>query len=98
MRRYGGRKDIFPGPYKGYSSQDARLTLPDDEEWQWLTSNMKVFLDTIGRSELYPLLTGDRARGSSSWRSSLMKSIAAHQRRWANSAKKCGIGNWGPVD
>ncbi len=57
-----GGKIFFRGPHKGYSSQDARLTLPDDEEWKWLTFNMKAFLDTIGRSDLYSLLTGDRKR------------------------------------
>jgi NADPH-dependent glutamate synthase beta subunit-like oxidoreductase/glutamate synthase domain-containing protein 3/Pyruvate/2-oxoacid:ferredoxin oxidoreductase delta subunit len=55
-----GGKIFFRGPHKGYSSGDARLTLPNDEEWKWLTFNMKAFLDTIGRSELYMLLTSDR--------------------------------------
>ncbi|MGC9975241.1 MAG: pyridine nucleotide-disulfide oxidoreductase, partial [Syntrophales bacterium] len=55
-----GGKIFFRGPHEGYSMQDARLTTPDDEEWQWLTLNMKSFLGTIGRSELNSLLTGDR--------------------------------------
>jgi len=55
-----GGKIFFRGFHKGYSAQDARLTKPDNEEWQWLTSNMKDFLNTIDHSELYPLLTGNR--------------------------------------
>jgi len=55
-----GGKIFFRGHHKGYSDADARLTKPDDDEWQWLTFNMKDFLDTITRTELYPLLTADR--------------------------------------
>ena len=69
-----GGKIFFRGPHKGYSSQDARLTLPDDEEWKWLTFNMKAFLDSIGRSELYPLLTGDR----SAWQ--LLVALKPHEK------------------
>ena len=55
-----GGKIFFRGPHRGYSAEDARITKPDDDEWQWLTFNMKDFLDTITRTELYPLLTADR--------------------------------------
>jgi len=55
-----GGKIFFRGPHKGYSMEDARLAEPDDDEWQWLTSNMRVFLKTVDRAELHPLLTSDR--------------------------------------
>lgn len=55
-----GGKIFFRGPYQGYSDEDARLTTPDDEEWQWLTSRMPAFLDAIGRRDLLPLLAEDR--------------------------------------
>jgi NADPH-dependent glutamate synthase beta subunit-like oxidoreductase/glutamate synthase domain-containing protein 3/NAD-dependent dihydropyrimidine dehydrogenase PreA subunit len=55
-----GGKIFFRGSHGGYSAEDARITKPDDDEWQWLTFNMKGFLDIIDRKELYPLLTGDR--------------------------------------
>ncbi|HOI72568.1 MAG TPA: FAD-dependent oxidoreductase [Syntrophales bacterium] len=52
---------FFRGPHRGYSEQDARLTDPDDEDWQWLLDNLLVFLKTIGRTELYPVLVSDRS-------------------------------------
>ena len=55
-----GGKIFFRGPHKGYSMEDARLTEPDNEEWQWLTSNIKKFLDNIDQAELYLHLTSDR--------------------------------------
>ena len=55
-----GGKIFFRGPYQGYSDEDARLTTPDDEEWQWLTSRMPAFLEAIGRRDLLPLLAEDR--------------------------------------
>jgi len=55
-----GGKIFFRGVHKGYSEKDARLTPPDNDEWQWLTLNMKDFLAAIDRSELYALLTEDR--------------------------------------
>jgi glutamate synthase domain-containing protein 3 len=69
-----GGKIFFRGPHKGYSSQDARLTRPDDEEWKWLTFNIRTFLETIGRSDLYPLLTGDR----SAWQ--LLVALKPHEK------------------
>jgi glutamate synthase domain-containing protein 3 len=55
-----GGKIFFRGPHKGYSMQDARLATLDDAEWRWLTANMQTFLKTIGRPDLYQLLTDDR--------------------------------------
>jgi NADPH-dependent glutamate synthase beta subunit-like oxidoreductase/glutamate synthase domain-containing protein 3/NAD-dependent dihydropyrimidine dehydrogenase PreA subunit len=55
-----GGKIFFRGVHKGYSEKDARLKPPDNDEWQWLTLNMKDFLAAIDRSELYATLTEDR--------------------------------------
>jgi len=54
-------KIFFRGPHQGFSEEDAKLTVPDDEEWQWLLSNMTSFLKAIGRTELYAALTADRS-------------------------------------
>jgi len=56
-----GGKIFFRGPHQGYSEKDARLTIPDEEEWHWLASRMPVFLDAIGRRDLLPPLTEDRS-------------------------------------
>jgi NADPH-dependent glutamate synthase beta subunit-like oxidoreductase/glutamate synthase domain-containing protein 3/Pyruvate/2-oxoacid:ferredoxin oxidoreductase delta subunit len=53
-------KIFFRGSHQGFSEQDAKLTLPDDREWQWLRSNMEPFLKTIGRTELYSVMMSDR--------------------------------------
>ncbi len=55
-----GGKIFFRGNHGGYSEKDARLKTPDDDEWQWLTLNMKDFLAAIDRPELYAVLTEDR--------------------------------------
>jgi NADPH-dependent glutamate synthase beta subunit-like oxidoreductase/glutamate synthase domain-containing protein 3/NAD-dependent dihydropyrimidine dehydrogenase PreA subunit len=55
-----GGKIFFRGPHQGFSEKDARLTTPDDEEWQWLTSHMKPFLEAVARPDLLQALTDDR--------------------------------------
>ncbi len=55
-----GGKIFFRGPHRGFSEKDARLTTPDDEEWGWLTSHMKPFLEAIARPDLLSTLTDDR--------------------------------------
>lgn len=55
-----GGKIFFRGPHQGFSEQDARLTVPDDEAWRWLTRGIRDFLGRIGQEALYPLLTADR--------------------------------------
>ena len=56
-----GGKIFFRGPYKGYSEEDAKMVDLTDEEWNWLTSNMKEFLHALHRSELLKTLTEDRS-------------------------------------
>ncbi len=47
----------FRGPIKGYSEADVRLLELSDQDWQWLTANMKPYLKAIDRSEFYEELT-----------------------------------------
>ncbi|MBC8207670.1 MAG: FAD-dependent oxidoreductase [Desulfobulbaceae bacterium] len=48
----------FRGPIDdSYSKTNAKLSQPDDEQWQWLTGQMSEFLTKIGRSELLEHLT-----------------------------------------
>jgi len=51
---------FFRGPQQGFSEEDARLTQVDEADWQWLKKNMMVFLQAIGRTDLYAVLTADR--------------------------------------
>ena len=48
-----GGKIYFRGPHQGFSRTDARLTPISDDEWHWLSSNLKSFLRTVGHSDLY---------------------------------------------
>jgi len=47
----GGRV-FFRGPHQGYSQFDAQSVPIDDEQWQWLSKELEVFLNQISRSEL----------------------------------------------
>ena len=52
----GGR--IFVrGPHGEFSTADAILEPITDEDWEWLTGNLKENLAKIGRDELYDTLT-----------------------------------------
>ncbi len=51
-----GGKVFFRGPHNGYSQTDAKLIPLGDNEWNWLSKNLKVFLQRIDRSELYKAL------------------------------------------
>lgn len=48
-----GGKIYFRGPHKGFSQPDARLIPISDEEWHWLSSNLKLFLKALKQSDLY---------------------------------------------
>ena len=41
----------FHGPIQGYSEGDVRLLELTDQDWQWLTENMKPYLKAIERTE-----------------------------------------------
>ncbi|MBN1613090.1 MAG: FAD-dependent oxidoreductase [Deltaproteobacteria bacterium] len=55
-----GGKIFFRGPHQGISDQDARIAPLSDEDWEWLTQNMKEFLEIVKQKDLLPRLTGDR--------------------------------------
>jgi NADPH-dependent glutamate synthase beta subunit-like oxidoreductase len=47
----------FRGPIKGYSETDVKLLDLTDQDWEWLTTNMKPYLKAIDRMEYYNELT-----------------------------------------
>jgi len=49
----------FRGPIQGYSEKDVKLLELTPEDWEWLTANMKPFLDAIHRTGYYEELTKD---------------------------------------
>ncbi len=47
-----GGRIFFRGPIQGYSQADARLVSISESDWDWLSGNLKTFLDKINRLEL----------------------------------------------
>jgi NADPH-dependent glutamate synthase beta subunit-like oxidoreductase/glutamate synthase domain-containing protein 3 len=47
----------FRGPIKGYSETDVKLFDLTDQDWKWLTRNMKPYLKSINRTDYYKELT-----------------------------------------
>ena len=47
-----GGKVYFRGPFGGYSKADAKKVDISDADMAWLTDNLKIFLEKIGRPEL----------------------------------------------
>ncbi len=54
----------FRGPIRGYSERDVKLLDLTDQDWDWLTTNMKPFLAAIDRMSYYEELT----RSSQDWK------------------------------
>ena len=52
-----GGKVYFHGPHGGYSQVDTKAVPIDDAEWKWLTTNLRIFLDRIHRTELFETLS-----------------------------------------
>lgn len=50
----------FRGNIEGYSETDVKLLDLTEQDWQWLTTNMRPFLEAIHRTEYYDELTGSR--------------------------------------
>jgi NADPH-dependent glutamate synthase beta subunit-like oxidoreductase/glutamate synthase domain-containing protein 3/NAD-dependent dihydropyrimidine dehydrogenase PreA subunit len=48
----GGRV-YFRGPHRGFSRTDAKIMPIEDEDWNWLLENLKIFLRNINRRELF---------------------------------------------
>ncbi len=53
----GAGKAFFRGSHKGFSQPDAKIVPITDEDWDWLTKNLKIFLKNIGRPELLKTLS-----------------------------------------
>lgn len=56
-----GGRIYFRGPHQGFSQLDAKLIPISSEEWEWLVSNLKTYLDAINHSQLIKQL-GDRSQ------------------------------------
>ncbi|MFO7962833.1 MAG: FAD-dependent oxidoreductase [Desulfobacterales bacterium] len=68
-----GGNVFFRGPHDGYSRIDARIDSITDTQWQWLSDNLRGFVERISRPELLnELLDRD------SWR--LIAAKAPHER------------------
>jgi NADPH-dependent glutamate synthase beta subunit-like oxidoreductase/glutamate synthase domain-containing protein 3/Pyruvate/2-oxoacid:ferredoxin oxidoreductase delta subunit len=52
-----GGKVFFRGSHEGYSQNEAKLIPITDDEWGWLSENLKTYLDHIRRPELFNTLT-----------------------------------------
>ncbi len=48
----------FRGPIEGYSTSDVQCIELSSQDWQWLTENMKPYLEAIDRMDFYKELTG----------------------------------------
>ncbi len=51
----------FHGPIQGYSEKDVKLLDLAPQDWEWLKSNMKPYLEAIGRMSYYDELTHSAA-------------------------------------
>ena len=51
-----GGKVFFHGPHGGYSQADAKLVPISDEDWHWVTVNLKSFLNNIKKKSLFDTL------------------------------------------
>jgi NADPH-dependent glutamate synthase beta subunit-like oxidoreductase/glutamate synthase domain-containing protein 3/Pyruvate/2-oxoacid:ferredoxin oxidoreductase delta subunit len=49
------------GPVKGYSTSDVQMVELTSKDWEWLTENMRPYLEAIDRTDYYDLLTRDRS-------------------------------------
>jgi len=48
----------FRGPIDdSYPRTNARLDIPNDQQWQWLVENMPIYLGKIGKADLFSALT-----------------------------------------
>lgn len=52
-----GGRIFFRGPHKGYSRNDARLVPLSPEDWGWLQTNMRIYLEALGKPELFEILS-----------------------------------------
>jgi len=93
-----GGRIYFRGPHKGYSRADARLMPLSDEDWSWLSGNLKTYLRAINRLELLDQLE-DReqwqsliARGPQEKYAKPARSMAAFRREiWDEELGRGGL-------
>ncbi len=52
-----GGKIFVRGPHKGFSHVDAKLVPIDDDSWEWLTRNLKIFLKNVNRTHIFGQLS-----------------------------------------
>ncbi len=50
----------FRGPIQSYSEEDVKLLDLTDQDWEWLKTNMKPFLEAIDRMKYYDELTASK--------------------------------------
>ncbi len=67
----------FRGNIKGYSERDVKLLDLTPQDWQWLKTHLKDYLDAIDRSSYYKELT----RSSDDWKK-LIALTPAERRIW----------------
>jgi len=48
-----GGKVFFRGPHGGFSRPDSKIVPVEDEDWNWFIKNLKIFLKSIKRPELF---------------------------------------------
>ncbi|WDP91281.1 MAG: FAD-dependent oxidoreductase [Desulfobacter sp.] len=48
-----GGQVFVRGDAKGYSDKDAKEVVLDDNDWKWLVKNLKVFLEKIGKQDIF---------------------------------------------
>jgi hypothetical protein len=63
-RRHGRGTIYFRGPIQGYSEGDVKLLELTPQDWEWLGSNMKPYLEAIDRMPYY----GELTRASDEWK------------------------------
>ena len=47
-----GGKIFFRGPHAGFSQHDAKLVSISEQDWEWLSKNLTIFLQKIDRADL----------------------------------------------
>ncbi len=52
-----GGRIYFRGPIKSYSVSDARMVPISDDDWDWLATGLRSFLEKIGRTALFKELS-----------------------------------------
>lgn len=52
-----GGKVFFRGDASGYSEKDARQISVSDEDWDWLCTNLSLFLEKIDRQDVFDQLS-----------------------------------------